>query len=152
MKQNTIKTIKNWLLASLVVASAGGAMLTMVTPQVAMAAKVNCEKNFLGFPAWYNNLTYDNKCNIKSPVGELAISNFVWTIGLNIVQMGLVAVIYLSGFFFLYGGWLLILSQGKPEGITKGKSTMTMALIGLIVSISAVALVDFIVNKVINAS
>jgi hypothetical protein len=156
VKKNTIKVINNWIIALLVVASVGGAMLTIATPQVAVA--VNCNVKLLGFPAWYNNLPKDANCNIKSPVTkkesnadyDLAMRKFIWIIAFNIVQMGLVAAIYLSGFFFLYGGWLLILSQGKPEGITKGKSTMTMAMIGLILSISAVALVDFIVDRVIN--
>jgi hypothetical protein len=58
--------------------------------------------------------------------------------------MGLVLVAYLSGFFFLYGGFLFIFSQGKPESIVKGKSTMMMALIGLVLSIAAVAFINFV--------
>lgn len=144
-----MKTICNWIMALAVVASIGGAMLTMATPQVALAANDPCNKGgFLGFPPWYRGLTKDN-CDLKSPA-TVGLSVFIWTIGLNVLEMAIVAVAYLSGFIFLYGGWLFIFSQGNPEGIVKGKSTMTMALIGLVVSIVAVSLVKFIFNMVLK--
>ena len=143
---NGVKTIRNWLIALAIVTSAGGAMLAMVTPQVAYAG---CNKGFLGFPAWYRGLAESAPgCELKSPE-TVGLSVFIWTIGLNVLEMAIVAVAYLSGFIFLYGGWLFILSQGKPEGIVKGKSTMIMALIGLVLSIGAVALVRFIFDRVL---
>lgn len=147
MRAFSIKSLRNWITALVFVMATGGALLTIATPQMVSA---DCNSNFLGLPAWYNHLKMDSNCNIKSPTGDSAgLSDFILTIGFNIIQMGLVVVAYISGFYFLYGGWLFILSQGKPEGIVKGKSTMTMALIGLVVSIAAVALVNFIVSKVI---
>jgi len=142
------KTIRNWLIALAIVASAGGAMMTLATPQVAFAANDPCNTGgFLGFPSWYRGLTKAD-CELKSPE-TVGLSVFIWTIGLNVLEMAIVAVAYLSGFIFLYGGWLFILSQGKPEGIVKGKSTMIMALIGLVLSIGAVALVRFIFDRVL---
>ena len=142
---NVVKTIRNWIIAMAIVSSTGGVMLTMATPQVAFAA--DCNSGFLGFPAWYRGLTKGN-CDLKSPA-TVGLSKFIWTIGLNVLEMAIVAVAYLSGFIFLFGGWLFIFSQGKPEGIVKGKSTMTMALIGLVLSIGAVALVRFIFDRVL---
>lgn len=156
-----MKSIRNWIMSLALVASVGGAMLTMTAPQVVSAAlNDKCNNNlgnswFLGFPSWYRGLTIDDgsdkKCDIKSPSAtENGLSKFIWTIGLNVLEIVVVAVAYLSSFYFLYGGWLFIISQGKPEGAAKARLTMTQAAIGLVVSITAVAFMNFIVDKVIN--
>lgn len=62
--------------------------------------------------------------------------------------MAVVAAAYLSGFMFLYGGWMFIISRGKPEGAAKARSIMTMAVMGLVLTISAVTLVNFIFDKI----
>lgn len=46
------------------------------------------------------------------------------------------------------GGFRYVLSEGDPQGVSKAKNTIVFALIGLLVSISAVAVVDFVVGKV----
>lgn len=45
---------------------------------------------------------------------------------------------------FIYGGFILIISQGNSELIEKGKSAMTAAVIGLVVAFSAYLLINFI--------
>lgn len=142
-----MKSIKNWIIALIIAASAGGVLMTMATPQTASA---DCNSGFLGFPAWYRGLT-NRKCEIKSPDNiEGGLSNFIWHIGLNVVEMALVAVAYLSGFFFLYGGYLFIISQGKPEGAAKARTTMLQAVIGLVVSVASIAIVTFIVTGILK--
>jgi len=152
MMNLNIKKIRNCIISLVIVASTGGAVLTMSVPQLANAADIStCNTNgFLGFPPWYRGLT-DGNCDIKGPAAtNNGLSIFIWTIGLNILQMALVLTVYIAGFFFLYGGWLFIFSQGKPEGIVKGKSTMTMALIGLVVAIAAVAFVNYLWSNIIK--
>jgi len=150
MKVLTIKNLRNWLLVLGFIFSVGGVLMT-TTPQVAFAASApaSCTSNFLGFPAWYRGLQ-DGYCDIQSPTDSGGLSGFIWTIGLNVVEMALVLVAYIAGFMFLYGGWLFIFSQGKPEGIAKGKSTMTMALIGLVVSLVAVGIITYIWAAIIK--
>jgi len=122
-------------------------MLTMASPQVAFAA--DCNSGFLGFPAWYRGLTKSpTDCDIKSPADSGGLSTFIWTIALNILEMVIISVAYLSGFFFLYGGFTFIMSRGKPESIVKAKSTISMSIIGLVVSIIAIAFVNFIISQV----
>lgn len=157
MRSFNAKNIRNWIISLAIVASVGGVALTMAAPQVTNAATLadKCNQGFLGFPSWYRGLTIDDgtnkKCDIKSPSAtENGLSKFIWTIGLNVLEIVVVAVAYLSSFYFLYGGWLFIISQGKPEGAAKARLTMTQAAIGLIVSITAVAFMNFIVDKVIN--
>jgi len=123
--------------------TAGGAMLTMATPQVAFAAG---DGGFLGFPPWYRGLTAGGE--IASPSGKGGLSKYVWTIALNIVDMMLVAVGYLSGFMILYGGWLLIFSQGNPEGIARGRTTIYMAIVGLVLAIASVSIITYVVGSI----
>ena len=46
------------------------------------------------------------------------------------------------------GGFRYVASQGDPQATSKAKSTIIYALIGLLVSISAVAIVTFVLGKV----
>lgn len=144
-------SIRNWILAIAFVASAGGALLMVATPQTAAAA-TKCNDGFLGFPAWYRGLT-NADCDIKSPDGKNdnpTLTEFIWHIVLNILEMALVAVGYLSGFFILFGGFLFISSQGKPEGAAKARLTILYAVIGLAVSLVAVAIVNLVFNGVLK--
>lgn len=156
-----MKRILNILMSFVIISSIGGSMLVVSAPQMANAAlRDNCNQGFLGFPSWYRGLTKAPPgCDIKDPntlntagAGEPnnGLSNFIWRIVLNVAEMAIVAAAYLSGFMFLYGGWLFIISQGKPEGAAKARSVMMMAAIGLVLTISAVTLINFIYDKVIN--
>jgi hypothetical protein len=154
--------IKNWLASLIIVASAGGALLAMTVPQIVAADPPagTCNDGFLGFPAWYRGLTFTDSthdpCAIKSPDGKVnpdgstnpTLSQFIWHVGLNVLEIALVAIGYLSGFYFLYGGFLFISSQGKPDSAAKARLTMIHALIGLLISLGAVALVTFVVGKI----
>ena len=142
MKKINIKNIRNFVMSLAVIALSGGAMLTMATPQVAAA------DGFLGFPSWYRGLPTGPGGGIASPSGTGGLSSYIWTIALNIVDMLLVAVGYLSGFMILYGGWLFIFSQGKPENAAKARMTILFAVIGLFLSIASVALITYIVGHI----
>lgn len=142
-----MKTIRNFILALVVVASVGGVLLTTAIPQTAMAASDKCNSGFLGFPAWYRGLT-DENCNIKSPSDSGGISNFIWHIVLNIIEMAMLLVGYISAFFFLYGGFQFITSQGDVAGATKARTTLTNAAVGLIISLVAVVVINFVVGRI----
>ena len=110
-----------------------------------------CNSGFLGFPAWYRGLT-NAICDVVSPVANasddsgISLSGFIWTIVLNIVEMAMVAVAYVTVFFILYGGFQFLTSQGAPEGMAKAKTTITNAVIGLVISLVAVGLINYIVT------
>ena len=46
--------------------------------------------------------------------------------------------------YFIYGGFILILSQGNPEKIKQGTDTMLAALIGLFIMFAAYMLIRFL--------
>jgi hypothetical protein len=161
-----MKNIRTWIISLVIVALAGGTMMTMALPQIASAATAHpCETSFLGFPAWFRGLTVSDfdssqpdNCNIVSPSStdapttatKISLTAFVWRIALNILQIAVVVVIYTSSIFFLWGGWLFIISRGKPEGAAKARLTLTQAVIGLVVAVSAFAIIEFIGSRIIT--
>lgn len=138
------RTIRNWIAALLFVTTLGGATLTIATPQTTYAA---CRDTLLTFPAWYKGLT-DGNCNIKSPEpGKLG--NFIWAIALNIVDMILQLVAYISVGFIIFGGYKYMISAGSPDGMVKARKTITNAVVGLLLSIFSVAIVKVIAGAIV---
>ena len=71
------------------------------------------------------------------------ISIFVM-LGINIARYLFAIVGALALLFFIYGGFILILSQGNPEKVKKGTGSILSALIGLAVVFAAYVLVNFL--------
>ena len=93
---------------------------------------------FLGFKPWYAGLC-DEDNNIAPPAqgDDDEIARFVWTIVLNVLVDLTVAIGYLALGFVIYGGYLYIMSQGDPGKATRGKKTLTNAIVGTIIALSA---------------
>ena len=47
----------------------------------------------------------------------------------------------------IVAGFRFVISEGKPENITRARETIIYAVVGLIVSISAEVIVAFVINK-----
>lgn len=93
---------------------------------------------FLGFRPWYDGLC-DVNDNIVSPNqgDDAELARFVWTIVLNILIDLTIAIGYLALGFVIYGGYLYIMSQGDPVRAARGKKTLTNAIIGTVIALSA---------------
>jgi hypothetical protein len=133
--------LQHWLAALVFVSTVGGVATAVMTPAPAMAAS-GCNTGFLTFPAWYDGLV-DGSCNIESPANK-GLSLFIRTVALNIVEMILQLVGYISVGFIIYGGYKYMISAGASDGIAKAKKTITNAIVGLLLSIFAVAIVNLI--------
>lgn len=138
------RTIRHWLAAMLFVTTTGGAALTIATPQTSLAA---CDTRILTIPAWYNGLT-DGNCNLKNPNEAGGLSDYIWTIALNIVEMILQIIGYITVGFIIYGGFKYMTSAGSPDGMVKARKTITNAIIGLVISIFSVAIVNLIAGAI----
>lgn len=140
--------IKKWFMPMLIVIFAGF-LFTAISPQTVAAAS-DCNTGFLGFPAWYRGLIKDNvTCDIVNPDGKDGrpdLSGFIWHIALNVVEMAMMAVVYVTVFFILYGGFQFLTSQGAPEASAKARTTILNAVIGLVISLVAVGIINFIVD------
>lgn len=62
----------------------------------------------------------------------------------NKAVLGLVGIVALVA--FIYGGVLLLISQGEQDKVQKAKSTILYAIIGLVVIFSSYAILNFIVG------
>lgn len=62
------------------------------------------------------------------------------------IVIGITAAV--SVLFIAIGGVRYIISQGEPQAVTRAKSTIVYALIGLVVAIIAQAIVTFVINGV----
>jgi hypothetical protein len=135
------RRIQHWTMALLFAVSVGGTFGVTALPQPAMAA---CgDARFLTIPAWYRGLTEESggECNIKKPDN---MSQFVWKIALNITEMLLHLIGYLTVGFIIYGGFKYMVSAGSSDGMAKAKTTITNAVIGLILSIVSIAIVNLV--------
>jgi hypothetical protein len=139
--------IKKIVVSLAIIVTGGVSFATMVPQTVAAADNPACVQRFLGFPVWYRGLS-DKNCNVVSPDGQNGnptLSNFIWHIVLNVIEIVMMLVGYLAVFFILYGGFQFLTSQGAPDAAAKARTTITNAVIGLVISIVAVAVVNFIV-------
>lgn len=80
------------------------------------------------------------------PSGSYEISDvFIFLAGilrLIFVASSIIAVIYI-----IIGGYYYVTAYGNPESAEKGKSTITWAIMGLVISIAAFAIVQFVWNR-----
>lgn len=125
---------------ALLVASVG--LLTGGAPN-ATAACTDADPNFLSFPTWYRGLTCNNG------VIEIdSISKAVVTVGFNIVDIVLRLLSLVAIGFIIYGGIQYLIARGEPGNVAKAKSTITRAVVGLIIGIASSAIVGFITTRI----
>jgi len=75
------------------------------------------------------------------------INIFIW-LGINVGFYLFSFIGALALLVFVYGGFMLILSQGVPDKVSKGKNAMVAAVVGLVIAFSAYALVTFLSNTI----
>lgn len=130
------------------------AVTTSFNPVVSAApAKrvyVNDCKNqtFLTFKAWNAGLcdASGKEVGIDKLSDNSGLKGFIWTIVLNVVDDIFQLIGYVSAGFLIYGGYLWIFAQGKPEMITKGRQTITNAIVGLVIALFATLIVNVILG------
>jgi glucose uptake protein GlcU len=79
-------------------------------------------------------------CIPNDPIGFVAK---FYGIGLGII--GGVAVL-----FIIYGGYIILSSQGNPQNLNKGKSYITYAIIGLLLAVFGYVFVQIIAVNVLR--
>lgn len=146
-----IKTMRVWIVAMAFASLVGGSFMTIATSQTSYAAA--CVGRVIGFPTWYRGLgetkTIDGEktCEIKKPgSGQNGLSNFIWKIVLNVLEIALLLVGYLAVGFIIYGGFKYITGAGSSDKITAGRKIILNAVIGLVISIFSVAIVNLVVR------
>lgn len=112
---------------------------------------LKCSSNFLGFPAWFRGLPrIKGTCQITmvDGAGQDKINAFIFTIILNIIEIGLRLVAFAAVGFIIYGGFKYLTSAGSPDRIAAGRKIIQNAVIGLVISFFSVAIVNLVANNI----
>ncbi len=105
--------------------------------------------DILGFPTWYKYLEGETtlaggRCtpifNFPDDIGAILLALFE-----IILRVG--ALIAIG--FVIYAGFQLMLAQGEPDRIKGARSTIINALIGLVITLLATAIVNLISGTIL---
>ncbi len=118
--------------------------IVAATTPLAPTAAAACDTTFLGIPPWYRGLTTGSECTVISPEAAGGLEAYIVKIVLNVIQMAMVIIAYIAGFFVIYGGFLFITNGSDPAGVEKGRRTVLNAVIGLAIALSATTILNFI--------
>ena len=134
---------------SLMVIGSFGASVTF--PGISFADDNDACSNkgkILTLKPWYSGLT-NNDCSLRSPGADAnSQANYIWKIALNIVDDLLQLIGYTTIGYIMYGGFLMMTSNGAPDKAARGRKTIMSAAIGLVIALASVALVNFISSKI----
>lgn len=135
---------KKLLSVFLLILMGSAGLIPGVIDQKAYAAECKSENNFLGIPPWYAGL-----CKPDSNVVQINSENpmsSITRIILNIIAIAIRLAGYAAVGFVIWGGIKYMLAAGDSNKIVSAKKTITNALIGLLIALSAVAIVNFITS------
>ena len=132
---------------SLMIIGSFGASVTF--PGISFADDACSNKGkILTLKPWYSGLTNDD-CSLKNPDTDTnSQANYIWKIALNIVDDLLQLIGYTTVGYIMYGGFLMMTSNGAPDKAAHGRKTIMSAAIGLVIALASVALVNFISSKI----
>ncbi len=132
---------------SLMIIGSFGASVTF--PGISFADDACSNKGkILTLKPWYSGLTNDD-CSLKNPGADTnSQANYIWKIALNIVDDLLQLIGYTTVGYIMYGGFLMMTSNGAPDKAAHGRKTIMSAAIGLVIALASVALVNFISSKI----
>lgn len=144
-----MRKVMNFLLAGVFALLVAAPVAAVAVPTQASAGPA-CEASFLGIPPWYRGMTNDD-CTIVSPDDLGGLSNFIWRIALNVIQMALVIVAYIAIFFILWGGFLFMTGGGNAAQVEKARKSILNAVVGLVIAMGAIAITNFLFGIIGNA-
>jgi len=99
---------------------------------------------FLGFPTWYEYLPKNPSDNNAPMIHGLSD---IWLIVAAGIEILLRIAASGSCLWSIYGGVLFLTSQGEPAKVAKARNTLIYALAGLVIAVTATALVTFIAGR-----
>lgn len=125
--------------------------IAVFTPVTARAACQTEDANFLSFPTWYKYLDGRNgDCAFAYTKDDYtSLGNYIARILMAVFEIlarvaGMVAVV-----FVIYGGFTYMTSQGQPDKVNAGKTTILNSLIGMVIAILAVAIVNLVAGSLV---
>ena len=110
-----------------------------------------CGDPILGMKPWYAGLV-NGACEIENPSNDDELKNFITTIVGNVLSDLFVAVAYISIGFIIYSGFMYITSDGNPSKAAKAQKSLAGSIIGLIISVAATAIVNFVIEILVGTA
>lgn len=161
-----MRLLKHAVLAAIMFVSISVASLAVLPGTAHAAVDPKCDKSssFLSFPTWYKYLdvVHDGKsCNVELPKttstnskGE-TIENTNWGPAIGSILLAVFEIVLRIGSiaavgFVIFGGFQYILSQGEPDRTKESRSTIINAMIGLVITIFATAIVNLLAGTIIQ--
>ena len=135
---------------SLMIIGSFGVSMTFPNTSFAESKGNECDEKgkILTLKPWYSGLT-NSDCSLKNPDTDTnSQANYIWKIVLNIVDDLLQLIGYTTVGYIMYGGFLMMTSNGAPDKAAHGRKTIMSAAIGLVIALASVALVNFISSKI----
>jgi hypothetical protein len=111
---------------------------------IANAEKCNNEGTFLTIPPWYAGVCKKN----TNAVEITNIAGDISRIALNIFTIVLYVISYIAVAMVIFGGIKYVISTGDPTKATAARQTIQNALIGLLLGLSALAIVNFVSGRI----
>lgn len=126
-------------------------------PSATYGGACDYSKTFFGLPVWYEYLkSYEHAdssgaCSFDFSNGKKTTqvsdaSAFV-LIGLALVDILLRLIGIIAVIFVIVGGVRFVISQGEPDKIKQARGTIIGALVGVVIAVTAAAIVAFIGKK-----
>lgn len=135
--------IKSIVLGGLFIFMVASPVMATATPQTVSAKE--CESSVLGIIPWYRGLTnQDDACSMKTPEDLGGLSNYIWRIVLNGIQIAISIAAYIAFFFILYGGFQFMTGGGNPGQVESARKTLLNAVIGLVIALGSTAIINLV--------
>lgn len=101
------------------------------------------------FVPWYKYLPGEEVGGKCTPTFETVNGNYDYAKGIPLILMAVIEfLLRIAGLiavgFIIFGSFQYITSQGSPEGLKGAKSTITNAIVGLVIAIFATGFVQFL--------
>lgn len=146
------KTMRKLLLSLMLMVSVFGVFGMQPASAADDATAGNCSNSFLGLPTWHKYLTKDSNCTIVGPTkqgsDELDVPKVATRVGLAVIDILLRVGGMVAFAFIVISGFKFTLSQGNPDQEKAARETAINAVIGMVITIFAVAIVSFIGDKI----
>lgn len=101
--------------------------------------------SLFSFPTWYRYLPSVDGSNPCTP--QISGLTDIWLIVAAVIDILLRVAALAAIAMIVYGGVQFITSEGQPEKTSQARNTVINAIIGLIIAISAAAVVSFIAGR-----
>lgn len=113
------------------------------------------EKKFFFLNTWYHYFVTGgfsgrdalNRCVFNLPDAISQSPNAYWLIAMGILDILLRVAGFIAVVMVLYAGVQYVTSNGDPSNAQAAKNTIINAMIGLVITVVASALVNFVANK-----